>query len=1010
MANFMKNKFNILMLTAILFMSISCAAGTGTTKKADKGPVAISNVSLVGDGQSVLIETTGPVRYTAFEMSDPTRLVIDFPEVEINAAQELIEVDNVYATNINISSYGEGKNKTARVEVGLQNGIMHDVVAGDDGILVKMKKEIYMAGVSVPEEDDIIDESIGDDLSEQVGEDLEDMDAEVTPVEEPEAITFKEEDEVLEDITAEDAVSEDISEDELDSFLEEDEAEIVSEEAVEEVVSEEPVAIAQVEETVPAVDAEDIAIVLEDDLDLEEEAEEDEDVVEEDAEDVSEEPVEEAPVSAGIEAKTLLAISHEETNGDTIIKLDADGEITSFNSFGLEDGKPRLVVDIWGVKSDIGKKKYKVGSKLVRNVRMDEKTDKVRIVVDMQTSSLQNHLVEKSGDSLIIKLSKNAIEPTISEEMEMDEDTDEMLISDVKTGTVISRDKIYKVLNVDFKKIGRTGRLVIKNNGKTEYLVQDSADGKVVTLDIHNAQIPKDLRMTLDATDLGTTVDTISSYQLSTKPTKDVRIHIKLNTPVEYKVSEDGHNINIDFPITKAIMSKSKKSGEVTKTGYAGEEGGDSIWSSSSLSDIYPNKKVSLNFVDTDISDVFIILADVSNLNIITTDDVSGKLSMRLIDVPWHQAFDIILKAKNLDKVHEGNVIRVASIDTIKREKDAKLAAKKAQEKLEDLQTEYIRISYDEATKLEKQIKTLLTDRGSVTSHEPTNTLIIKDVQSAIDEVKDFIVRVDIQTPQVLIEARIVEAESSFARDLGIQWGVNQVKQGTNNSSHRVMYSSTSGTSPGYEDLVGGNTYSGTQNYAVNLPASGSAGTTGALGFLFGTAGSNPLLLDLRLTAGESQGLVKTISRPRITTLDNKEAKIQQGESIPFSTTSDSGTQTSFIDANLSLTVTPHITPDGSVLMKIKAARNSIGSFKSASGEPSINKKEATTEVIVKDGETTVIGGIVVSDTSRSEAGIPFLKSIPLIGWLFKNKSVSDTQRELLIFITPTILNKEESD
>jgi type IV pilus assembly protein PilQ len=191
------------------------------------------------------------------------------------------------------------------------------------------------------------------------------------------------------------------------------------------------------------------------------------------------------------------------------------------------------------------------------------------------------------------------------------------------------------------------------------------------------------------------------------------------------------------------------------------------------------------------------------------------------------------------------------------------------------------------------------------------------------------------------------------------------------------------------------------------MPATGVAGALGAMGFVFGTSGDNPMILDLRLTAGEQAGLLKTISRPRITTLDNKEAKIEQGESIPFETASDSGTATTFVDANLSLTVTPQITPDGSVLMKIKASRNSIGTFKTSSGEPSINKKEAQTEVLVRDGETTVIGGIVISDSTNSDKGIPYLKDIPLLGWLFKSKSTFDKQTELLIFITPTIIKND---
>ena len=268
-----------------------------------------------------------------------------------------------------------------------------------------------------------------------------------------------------------------------------------------------------------------------------------------------------------------------------------------------------------------------------------------------------------------------------------------------------------------------------------------------------------------------------------------------------------------------------------------------------------------------------------------------------------------------------------------------------------------------------------------------------------------------------------VEAESSFARDIGIQWGVDYLSQW--NQTHTGLFGASDhlGTTmfdPTKQDMIldrlneegvnnlekqeGWPLKAGVTNYAVNLPATGTAGSLGALGFILGTAGANPMILDMRLSAGEQAGLLKTISRPRITTLDNKEAKIEQGESIPFETSSALGTTTTFIDANLNLTVTPQITPDGSVLLKIKASRNSIGTFRSSSGEPSINKKEAETEVLVRNGETTVIGGIIVTETIESEQGIPFFKEIPFIGWLFKSKSISDNQKELLIFITPTIL------
>ncbi|MEE9542391.1 MAG: type IV pilus secretin PilQ, partial [Thermodesulfobacteriota bacterium] len=434
----------------------------------------------------------------------------------------------------------------------------------------------------------------------------------------------------------------------------------------------------------------------------------------------------------------------------------------------------------------------------------------------------------------------------------------------------------------------------------------------------------------------------------------------------------------------------------------------------------YTGKLLDLDMVGVDIKDILKLIAEVSDLNIIAGEDVTGSITMRLKNVPWDQAFDLILLTKGLDKVQIGNVVRVASVSKIRKEKEEKLAAQNARKKVAPLVTEYIQINYEEASNLEKHIKEVLSDRGSVTSHESTNTIIVRDVGENIVAAKDVVTKLDRVVPQVLIEARIVEAETSFARDLGIQWGLDFADQ-----PHTNIFGSAQDAfgqaphDPSVREAVkdGGGVYpsektnwpnmAGVTNYAVNLPATGVAGALGAMGFVFGTSGDNPAILDLRLTAGEQAGVLKTISRPRITTLDNKEAKIEQGESIPFETTSASGTATTFIDANLSLTVTPQITPDGSVLMQIKASRNSIGTFKTSSGEPSINKKEAQTEVLVKDGETTVIGGIVISDTNSSEQGIPYLKNIPGLGWLFKSKSVSDKQTELLIFITPTIIKND---
>ncbi|MEK7313574.1 MAG: type IV pilus secretin PilQ, partial [Deltaproteobacteria bacterium] len=541
------------------------------------------------------------------------------------------------------------------------------------------------------------------------------------------------------------------------------------------------------------------------------------------------------------------------------------------------------------------------------------------------------------------------------------------------------------------------------------------------------AAIPEELKMTLDASELNTVVSSVSSFKpsaLGGEADNSVRVLVKLNEKAAYTVKESNGTINVAFAASRAVKAVPTVTG--TPAPVIEIPVVKPLEDASMQPRKYKGPNIDIDMIDAQITDILKLLAEVSDKNIVASEEVRGTITLRLKNIPWEQTFDLILQAKGLDSVEEGNVIRVAPRERLRKEKEELLAAKKAEEKQEDLQTEYIRINYDKASTLAPQIKSVLSDRGVPTVHEATNTLIIRDTKAGIAAAKDYIKQVDKPTPQVLIEARIVEAETSFARDLGIQWGVDTRVPGSTHTSkvHTAMFGSSDqlGSAAPYPDIqaatiaatpVFGQTKTGfsgdagVSNYAVNLPATGTAGTLGALGFILGKTGANPMILDLRISAGEQQGHVKTISRPRIITMNNKEAKIEQGESIPFETSSASGTATSFIDANLSLTVTPQITPDGSVLMSIKASRNSIGTFRTSAGKPSINKKEATTNVLVKNGETTVIGGIIVSDSSTSERGIPLLKDIPVLGWLFKAKSISDSQKELLIFITPTIVEEK---
>ena len=410
----------------------------------------------------------------------------------------------------------------------------------------------------------------------------------------------------------------------------------------------------------------------------------------------------------------------------------------------------------------------------------------------------------------------------------------------------------------------------------------------------------------------------------------------------------------------------------------------------------YSGQKISLDFQDADVSNVLRLVADVSGLNMVVGEEVKGKVTLKLFNVPWDQALDIILKSKGLGQVREGNIIRIDTNANIAKQQDEEAKAKEAQVKAEDLKTLILPINYAKATDLSATLKKHLSSRGELTINDATNSLIAKDVPENIADMQQLVKLLDLPTPQVLIETRIVQANTNFARDLGIQWGF-----ATKGSSGPTQFGLNAGPSPtdSFNAQVPG--------FAVNLPASGTAGPIGNVGVTVGRlTGKNPFALDLRLSAGEAVGETKIISSPRVVTLDNKEAVIQQGDQVPFETVSQNGTQTIFVDATLNLTVTPHITPNGSVVMKIKATKNAIGDFRSGTGQPSISKREASTEVMVQDGETTVIGGIIETSKATSTSGIPWLYKIPVVGWLFKRDSVSDTNQELLIFITPSIVKK----
>ena len=413
----------------------------------------------------------------------------------------------------------------------------------------------------------------------------------------------------------------------------------------------------------------------------------------------------------------------------------------------------------------------------------------------------------------------------------------------------------------------------------------------------------------------------------------------------------------------------------------------------------FTGKRISLDFQDAEISSVLRLIADVSGLNMVVGEAVKSKVTLKLLNVPWDQALDLILKLNNLGQIREGNILWIDTLANITRLRDDAAKAKEATLKAEELVTRIIYLNYSDAAKSIDVAKSNLSPRGEIKVDSRTNALVVRDIPDSVARVERIIHDLDQRTPQVQIEARIVQANKNFARGLGIQWGISSIARGNIGSSPLTVNVGASGATVGTQ----------ANDFFVNLPASASGvsvpgSTIGLLvGRLMGTTGT----LDLRLSAGEALGQTKVISAPKIITLDNKPAKLEQGSQVPFATTSLQGTQTTFVDATLSLNVTPHVIPHAStVRLEIKVTKNSIGTTTTATAGPTIDKKEATTEILLRDGETTVLGGIFEETRSDTIQGVPWFNRIPFLGWLFKNEGVSVIQTELLVFVTPTIVKE----
>ncbi|MFH1129851.1 MAG: type IV pilus secretin PilQ [Pseudomonadota bacterium] len=581
------------------------------------------------------------------------------------------------------------------------------------------------------------------------------------------------------------------------------------------------------------------------------------------------------------------------------------------------------------------------------------------------------------------------------------------------------------VKNIRFVDGQNSARVEILVSPEVSHRVSNS-DGALVLV-LKGVQLPKALERVLDTSEFNGPIKEISCFPAKENNTVLVQVAVRgrpqhvLRRVGEKLMWEFGKELPVGASQPEGTRSysyqPSKVAGARVPLAMATEDGvalGKKRRAVKQGRRRYIGRRIDLDFKDVGIHNMLRLLSEVGNVNIIVSDSVKGKVTIRMKDVPWDQALDVILRSKGLGQVREGNLLRVAPLTDLEKERSAEIARQKQELFLKPVETRLIPLSYAQAGAIIGKVRFALSPRGKLNFDQRTNMVIARDVTSNLDLVEQMIGNLDTQTPQVMIESRIVEARTNYSKALGVQWGGNFVSSAATGNSTGLVFPNQFGIGGGSDDAAGSTNgillgQSANPNFLVNMPVSTGAGAGGALGLTLGSIGGT-VNINLRLSAAETTGDIRIVSAPKITTLDNVEAKIEQGVTIPFSTISASGVQTTFRDAKLNLTVKPHVTADGSIIMKVRVSRNEPDFANTgANGDPTILRKEASTQMLVKDGDTAVIGGIYTTRDGRGWTKVPWLSEIPVLGWLFKTRKDSSDREEVLVFITPRIINRAQS-
>lgn len=662
-----------------------------------------------------------------------------------------------------------------------------------------------------------------------------------------------------------------------------------------------------------------------------------------------------ALLSPMVQAANLKALDVAALPGDRVeLKLVFDQPPPTPRGY-TTDSPARIALDLPGVVSQLASKTRDLGSGNARSATVVEAKDRARLIINLTQLSPYDMRVE--GNNLFVVVGQGGKSPAPRAAAAVPVPVPARAVA--PTGKAIRA--------VDFQRGTQgEGNVVIDLSDPSIAPDIQEREGKIV-LGFSKTRLPEPLRVRLDVRDFATPVQFVNASATGDKTT----ITIEPNGAFDYSTYQTDNKLTVSIrPMTVDDLQKRN----ADRNAYSGE-------------------KLSLNFQDIDVRSVLQLIADFTNLNLVASDTVQGGITLRLQNVPWDQALDLVLKTKGLDKRKLGNVLLVAPADEIAARERQELESQKQIADLAPLRRELLQVNYAKAADIAKLFQSVTNaeakadERGSITVDERTNNIIAYQTQDRLDELRRIVAQLDIPVRQVMIEARIVEANVDYDKSLGVRWGGSIQNKGNWNAS---------GVGNGTSD--GGSTSSP----FVDL---GVANNTSGIGIAFIT---DNVLLDLELTAMEKTGNGEIVSQPKVVTSDKETAKILKGTEIPYQEASSSGaTSVSFKEASLSLEVTPQITPDNRIIMEVKVTKDEPDYLNKVQDVPPIKKNEVNAKVLVNDGETIVIGGVFSNTQSKVVDKVPFLGDVPYLGRLFRRDVVSEKKSELLVFLTPRIMNNQ---